>query len=68
LVYVEVGMIDDIDPWHVVSIVPPEDQGWLDCKEWCLAMISSSCWRYQGEGVFEFKHAKDALIFRLKWA
>jgi hypothetical protein len=60
-------MLRPYDNWHVVSIVPPEGQGWLACKEWCLAQISPHTWRYQGEGVFEFECEKDAVMFQLRW-
>jgi hypothetical protein len=53
--------------WHVISIVPPKGQGWLGCKEWCLAMVGPHRWRYQGEGVFEFACEKDAVMFQLRW-
>lgn len=53
--------------WHIVSICPPEGQGWLACKEWCLKMVQGPDWRYHGEGVFEFKYLTDATMFRLRW-
>jgi hypothetical protein len=60
-------MKNELTGWHVISIVPPEGQGWLSCKEWCLAQIQPRVWRYVGEGVFEFEHEKDAVMFKLRW-
>jgi hypothetical protein len=61
-------MKNQLTGWHIISIVPPEGQGWLSCKEWCLAQVSPHTWHYQGEGVFEFENEKDAVMFHLRWS
>ena len=61
-------MKNELTGYHVVSISPPEGQGWLSCKEWCLSMIEPRAWRYVGEGVFEFVREQDAVTFRVRWA
>ena len=64
--------------WHVASVQAPtinsdpvnghRYQGWRPCMEWCKEQFGINYWRFQGEGVFEFKTERDRTLFLLKWA
>jgi len=52
-------------------------QGWLPCIKWCGETFGGGLgatgaygpgWRFVGEGVFEFKHEKDLVLFLLRWS
>ena len=66
--------------WHVASVMAPiadsnpvnghRYQGWRPCIDWCRKQLGDCVidgWRFIGEGVFEFKHEKDLLLFLLRW-
>ena len=72
-------MKNSVSGWHVASIMPPVDetvngkyryQGWMPCVEWCKETFGHQHeyqWRFIGEGVFEFEHEKDCVVFLLRW-
>lgn len=50
----------------------PTYVGWAPCISWCEEHLYYSnhnkpCWRYVGEGVFEFENEKDYTMFMLRW-
>lgn len=48
---------------------PSPSQGWTPCLEWCQQQWGDSdCWRFVGEGVFEFRREEDFMLFLLKWS
>ena len=64
------------DKWWVASVPPPQEKGddlriykgWQPCIDWCVDEFGLSLqWRFQGEGVFEFKNQQDCVWFLLKW-
>lgn len=48
---------------------------WRPCIEWCVKTFDGGIgataygpgWRFVGEGVFEFKHEQDLVLFLLRW-
>lgn len=42
-------------------------QGWRPCIQWCETNCSGVWW-YRSEGVFEFEHAHDHILFMLRWS
>jgi len=76
-------MRNELTGWHVASIMAPVDEtvngkyryrGWTPCIKWCKEQFGGSGysdtpspWRFQGEGVFEFKEQADYLLFTLTW-
>jgi len=66
-------MTNELSGWYVASVVSPvyngkSYQGWSPCMEWCKEQFGINCWRFQGEGVFEFKTERDRTLFLLKWS
>ena len=73
-------MKNSLTGWHVASVMAPivdsdpvnghRYQGWRPCIDWCRKQLGDCVidgWRFIGEGVFEFKHEKDLLLFLLRW-
>jgi len=74
----------DIDwvEWTAVSVPAQEVTGtggglwnWRPCLEWCRQQFGPSQsytrdgdWYYSMGGEFEFKYAKDAMLFLLRWS
>ena len=63
--------------WYVASVPAPVGPwGWTPCMRWCTETFGDECWqnstngrwRYNTEGVFEFKNAEDCEWFMLRWA
>jgi hypothetical protein len=57
--------------WLVASVSSPWSMpyaGWTPCMKWCAERFDQHNWRYISEGVFEFRHADDHMMFLLKWA
>jgi len=60
---------------HLTPINGHRYQGWLPCIKWCGETFGGGLrvtaygpgWRFVGEGVFEFKHEKDLVLFLLRW-
>lgn len=70
-------MRNEFSRWYVASIMAPEQDtfnhvymGWHPCIEWCKEQFGDKAidgWRFQGEGVFEFREQADYLLFTLTW-
>jgi len=68
-------MTNELSGWYVASVVSPvyhgkSYQGWRPCIDWCRKHLGDRAidgWRFQGEGVFEFREEKDYLMFLLRW-
>ena len=61
--------------WHVASVPAPVGTwGWTPCMKWCEQEFGyeqfdwQDRWRYNSEGVFEFKNAADCEWFLLRWS
>jgi len=61
--------------WHVASVPAPVGTwGWTPCMKWCEKEFGyeqfdwQDRWRYNSEGVFEFKNAADCEWFQLRWS
>jgi hypothetical protein len=57
---------------YYASVSPSWDdrqvyQGWSPSIKWCQENLKDRQWRYDGEGVFEFKQEQDYTMFLLKW-
>ena len=74
-------MKNNMSGWHVASVQAPivnsdpvnghQYQGWRPCIDWCRKHLGDRAidgWRFQGEGVFEFKNEQDRTLFLLKWS
>ena len=71
------GMIRYNHEWHVAAVPAPLGPwGWTPCMRWCTETFGDECWqnstngrwRYNTEGVFEFKNAEDCEWFLLRWS
>ena len=60
--------------WHVAAVPAPLGPwGWTPCMRWCEQEFKELDWldlrwRYNSEGVFEFKNAEDCEWFLLRWS
>jgi hypothetical protein len=57
---------------YYASISPSWDdrgtyQGWSPSIKWCQENLNDRRWRYDGEGIFEFKQEQDYTMFLLRW-
>ena len=69
------GMIRYNHEWHVAAVPAPLGPwGWTPCMKWCEKEFGyeqfdwQDRWRYNSEGVFEFKDAEDCEWFLLRWS
>lgn len=76
-------MKNSVTGWYVASVEAPYELrldkmhylGWQPCVNWCTQTFGSMYspdypprWRFVGEGIFEFEHEKDYILFVLRWA
>ena len=45
-----------------------EDGHWYEMYRWVKENVPSNDYRYQGEGIFEFRNPQDLTMFLLKWS
>ena len=71
------GIIRHNHDWHVAAVPAPDGNwGWTPCMGWCTETFgdewwqnsTNGRWRYNTEGVFEFKNAEDCEWFLLRWS
>ncbi|NBO29553.1 MAG: hypothetical protein EBV10_09990 [Synechococcaceae bacterium WB6_1A_059] len=55
--------------WSMVSMPAVKEDGhWYEMYRWVKENVPSNDYRYQGEGIFEFRNPQDLTMFLLKWS